>query len=125
MQASAETLDEMTPSNERVCPSIDAADSLAGTDEASCAPAPPPITPRRTPLHRRRYIRSRPLDVNKWDCRHVAQWLGEQRWNWKELPAYQARMCEVGVVGSLLYRIDDSDLRSDIQARALRSMLLD
>lgn len=64
---------------------------------------------------RRKYKRQRPLDVNKWSCGHVAQWLGEQRWGWSELSSYQRRMCKVGVDGSALYHIDEDDLKQDIK----------
>jgi hypothetical protein len=69
-------------------------------------------------------MRHRPLDVSKWTCAHVAQWLGEQQWEWKELPAYQARLCSVGVDGAVLYQLDDHDLRHDIKVRGALVCLL-
>lgn len=71
----------------------------------------------RGPLRRGRRTLRRPLDVHAWQCRHVAAWLGEQGWLWKWLPGYQARVCDVGVDGSMLYRLDDSDLQHDLQVR--------
>lgn len=64
---------------------------------------------------RRRYTRQRPLDVNRWSCSHVAQWLGEQRWHWSELSQYQSRICAVGVDGATLYFVDEEDLEKDLQ----------
>lgn len=66
---------------------------------------------------RRRYTRQRPLDVNRWTCAHVAQWLGEQRWHWSELSQYQSRICAVGVDGATLYFVDEYDLEQDLQVR--------
>lgn len=68
-------------------------------------------------------MRHRPLDVSKWTCAHVAQWLGEQQWAWKELSLYQARLCSVGVDGTVLYQLDDHDLRHDIKVRTTKSQL--
>jgi hypothetical protein len=68
-----------------------------------------------TYARRRRYTRQRPLDVNRWTCHHVAQWLGEQRWHWKELAAYQQQICVVGVDGATLYFVDEYDLEQDLQ----------
>eukprot|EP00892_Ulva_mutabilis_P000162 jgi/Ulvmu1/10146/UM006_0100.1 len=79
-----------------------------------------------TVQRRRKYKRQRPLDVNKWSCGHVAQWLGEQRWQWGELPTYQRRMCKVGVDGAALYHIDEDDLQQDIKVsfRLHRKLIL-
>jgi Ni,Fe-hydrogenase I large subunit len=71
--------------------------------------------------HPRGHRRHRSADLKRWDCQHVAQWLGEQGWSWQKLPEYQARVCEVGVVGAMLGRLDEEDLLHDMNVRNLNS----
>jgi hypothetical protein len=53
----------------------------------------------------------------------VAQWLGEQGWSWQNLPEYQARVCDVGVVGSMLGWVDEDVLLQDVNVRHLKPIL--
>ena len=49
---------------------------------------------------------TRPPDVRDWSCSDVASWMHSHGWAWRELGAYSARACEVGVQGLMLYDLE-------------------
>lgn len=64
-----------------------------------------------------RPARHRPADVRAWTCHHVALWMGEQGWGWRQVSAYQERVCEVGMTGAALSQVDDALLQHDLRVR--------